>query len=65
MSRIKKINDRMKQLNLTNKQIAQHVMLTENTIKSWIENNTKIPYNCMWSIFDLLNFDVDDMYIVL
>lgn len=65
MSRTKRIQERMKQLGITYKHIAQHIMLSEERVRGWCENNNKLPYEYVWKICDLLNMDVCDMMVML
>lgn len=57
MSREKIIESRMKEMNVTYKDIAKYSMLSEKAVKHWIENKGKIPLRCAFLICDLLNID--------
>ncbi len=59
MSR-KNVLNRMKQLNISYSQIAQHVMLSSDLIKEWSYKRINIPYKYAWKIYDLLGLDMGD-----
>lgn len=65
MSRRKKIQQRMQQLQITHKQIAQHVMLSEKDLIAWIECKKKLPYSTVWKVCDLLSCDIVDLWAIL
>lgn len=51
----------MKELNLSCKQIAWHIKLSEKVVSAYIEGIKKIPYKHLWMICDLLNLDMEDL----
>lgn len=55
------IQHRMKQLGLTHRQLAQHVMLSVNDIISWLDEQIEIPYHSAFKIYDLLSLDPEDI----
>lgn len=61
MSSVKCIQNRMKELNLSCKQIAWHIKLSEKVVSAYIEGIKKIPYKHLWMICDLLNLDMEDL----
>jgi ribosome-binding protein aMBF1 (putative translation factor) len=52
---------RMKQLGISYKQLAQHVMLSVDTIKMWIDGKEEIPYSCALEIFDILSVNCKEV----
>lgn len=61
MSRRKKIQNRMKQLDITQQQIAQYVMLPVSTVSAWLLGTTDIPYGSLWRLCELLNIDLHEV----
>lgn len=61
MSSIKKIKKQMERLNLTQKQIAQHIEQPESLVISWINGKKDIPFMMLWKICDLLNLDLHEI----
>jgi predicted transcriptional regulator len=60
MSRKNKVINRMKQLDITHSQIAQHALLSKIIIKDWMDGKIEIPYSYVWKIYDLLNLNFDE-----
>lgn len=61
MSRRKKIQERMQQLNITQQQIARHVMLPVKTVQEWLLGEKEIPYASLWKLCELLNLDLHEV----
>jgi transcriptional regulator with XRE-family HTH domain len=61
MSRRKKIQQRLKQLQLSQRQLAQHAMLSCTVLNLWIDAKAVIPYNKLLRISDLLDLEPDDL----
>lgn len=65
MSRRKKIQKRMNELNISQRQLAQYVMLSYNTITLWLDNKTTIPYRNLVRMATLLDLEAEDLLDVL
>ena len=65
MSRKKKIDTRMQQLQLTYMQLAHYLLLSNRELYLWIDNKTELPYEKVLKICDLLNLDINDVQEVL
>ena len=61
MSRRKKVLQRMKELNISQLQLAQYVVLSLNDIDSWLDSKVELPYTKLFLVCDLLGFEVDDL----
>lgn len=61
MSRRKKIQDRMQELNITNKQIAHYCALPVKVVVQWMLGAQEIPYASLWKICELLNLDLHEV----
>lgn len=61
MSRRKKIQQRMQDMDIHFRDIAQYIMLSVNSILLWLDEKIKIPYIYVWKISELLNIDCDDL----
>ena len=61
MSRRKKVLQRMKELNISQLQLAQYVVLSLNDIDSWLDSKVQLPYTKLFLVCDLLGFEVDDL----
>lgn len=61
MSRRKKIQERMQQLNITQQQIARYVMLPVSTVTAWMLGAQDIPYGSLWKLCELLNLDLHEV----
>lgn len=61
MSRRNKIHKRMKQLQISTRQLAQYAMLSNTVLTLWIEAKAVIPYNKLLRIADLLDLEPDDL----
>lgn len=61
MSRKKRIQQRMQDMNISYRQIAQHIMLSVKTIMDWENGKINIPYAYVWKISDLLSLDPSDL----
>ena len=61
MSRRKTVLQRMKDLNVSQLQLAQYVVLSLNTLDLWLDSKVELPYTKLFLICDLLGFEVDDL----
>lgn len=61
MSRKKKILQRLKQLQLTQRQLAKHAMLSVDALNLWIDAKIVIPYTSILRISDLLDLEPEDI----
>jgi transcriptional regulator with XRE-family HTH domain len=51
----------MQQLNITQKQLAQYVMLPVSTVSAWLLGTQDIPYGSLWRLCELLNLDLHEV----
>lgn len=65
MSRKKIVQKKMKQLQITQQQLAQHVMLSEKQIDLWINKKKELPYEVVSKITDILDCDLLELWVVL
>ena len=49
--------NRMKQTNISAKQIAQYAMLSESDVNKWLKRKKKLPFASEWKIYYLLNLE--------
>lgn len=61
MSRRKTVLQRMKELNVSQLQLAQYVVLSLSALDSWLDSKVELPYTKLFLICDLLGFEVDDL----
>lgn len=61
MSRRKKIQDRMQELSITNKQIAHYCALPVAVVVQWMLGAQEIPYANLWKICELLSLDLHEV----
>lgn len=61
MSRRKKIQERMQQLNITHLQIAQYIMQPVSIVSAWLLGEKEIPYGSLWRLCELLNLDLHEV----
>ncbi len=60
MSR-QKIKSRMKQLGITQRQLAQHSMLPVDVLILWFDFKVTVPYKNLLRIADLLDLTTDEL----
>lgn len=61
MSRRKRMQQRMQQLQITQRQLAQYAMLSNNSLMLWFDNKITIPYTNLLRIADLLDLEAEDL----
>jgi len=54
------VTKRMKQTNISIKQIAQYTMLLESDVDKWLKKRKKLPFVCEWQIYHLLSLDEEE-----
>lgn len=52
---------RMKELNVSQLQLAQYVVLSLNELDLWLGSKMELPYTKLFLVCDLLGFEVDDL----
>lgn len=52
---------KMKQLQLSHKQVAAHAMLPVTVFTLWLNAKAVVPHNKLLRIADLLDLEVDDI----
>lgn len=60
MLRKRKIHTKLKQLGISNSQLAQHAMLSTNALILWMNGKIVIPYEKILRIVQLLDLELDD-----
>ena len=63
MSTNKIVKKRMKDLNITQKQIAQHIGQPEEVVGKWLEGRLIFIHKHVWGVFDLLGLDPEDVMV--
>lgn len=61
MSRRTSIQKRMKQLQISHRDVARHAMLSTTVLTLWIDAKAVIPYDKLLRIADLLDLEPDDL----
>lgn len=61
MSRKKKIMKRMKQMKLSNSQVASYAMLSVDAFILWLDAKIVIPFHSIMKISNLLDLESDDI----
>lgn len=61
-NKINNIKKRMRDMNITTKQIAQYIMLPNSIVQKVIDGNACISYIYMNKILELLNMDYQDQF---
>lgn len=51
----------MKELNVSQLQLAQYVVLSLNELDLWLGSKMELPYTKLFLVCDLLGFEVDDL----
>lgn len=52
---------RMNDLQISKRQLAEHVMRSVTEISSWLKGEIELPWNCVWKICDVLVLDECDI----
>lgn len=64
MSRRKKmgiVQTRMQQMQISTKQLAQHIMQPETTVQAWLDGKSVLLYTYVWKACDFLDIDPFDL----
>ncbi len=62
MSRRKSVlHKRMKQMNVSNHQLAQYAMINTNVFNLWLDSKAQVPISSLIRISELLDIDITDL----
>ena len=62
MSSVIVVKKRMRDLNITQRQLAQYIMQPEHVIHDWLLGKSVLSYHFVFKICDLLSIDPFDLF---